>query len=58
LWQRRGRIGPGVVQRLERGSALRDLVQDVEQIAGRTRQAVEPGDHEHVALAERSDGLA
>src|SRR5262249_20115800 len=31
---RRGRIGPGITQRLEGGTGLADRVQDVEQVAG------------------------
>jgi hypothetical protein len=49
---RRGGIGPAVVQALERRTLVADLMQDVEQIAGRARQPIEPHDHERVAIIE------
>jgi hypothetical protein len=54
----RGRgVGPGVVERAELGSGLGDAVEDGEQITGRARQPVEPGDEEGVAVAERLEQL-
>src|SRR5262249_28780448 len=37
---RRGGIGPAVMQALERRALVADLMQDVEQIAGRARQPI------------------
>jgi hypothetical protein len=43
---------------LERRTLVADLMQDVEQIAGRARQPIEPHDHERVALIECRQRLA
>jgi hypothetical protein len=52
-----GGVGPGVVERAELGSGLGDAVEAGEQITGRARQPVEPGDEEGVAVAERFEQL-
>src|SRR5262245_40728747 len=41
---RRGRIRPGVMKRTEAGTGLADRIDDVEQVAGRAREAIEAGD--------------
>src|SRR5215510_3058410 len=46
---RRGRIRPGVMKRTEVGTGLADCIDDVEQVAGRAREAIEAGDDEHIA---------
>src|SRR5262249_52783876 len=38
---RRGGIRPGVMKRTEAGTGLADRIDDVEQVAGRAREAVE-----------------
>lgn len=46
----RGRcIGPCVMQRPEAGFPASDRRESVEQVAGRARQPIEPGHHQHVA---------
>jgi hypothetical protein len=51
------RISPGIVQRPEPSPLLGDPVDDVEEIACRADQTVEPGDEEHVIRPEGSDRL-
>jgi hypothetical protein len=46
---RRGRVRPGIAQRAEAGATLVDLVENVEQVPRRARQAIEASDHQHVA---------
>jgi hypothetical protein len=48
---RAGGVGPGLAQRAQPGPGLAQLLGDLEQVAGRARQAVEARDHDHVALA-------
>ena len=58
---RRGGVGPCVAKRTEAGLAVGDRGEDVQQVAGRARQAVEPRHHQHVAgveLVERAAALA
>src|SRR5262249_9384409 len=50
VW-RRG-VGPGILERAEASTALANLIEDVEQVARRTRQAIEPHDNEHVAILQ------
>src|SRR5262249_57293297 len=45
--RRRG-VRPGILERLEASAALADFVEHVEQIARRTRQPIEPHDHQHI----------
>src|SRR5215475_10950970 len=42
---RRGRIGPGITERLEGGTGFADRVEDVEQVAGAPGKPVEPRAH-------------
>ena len=44
-----GGVGPGVAQRPETGLLACDGRQGVQQVAGRSRQPVEPRNHQHVA---------
>src|SRR4051794_29323002 len=53
LW--RGRVGPGVANRAEGRTLAGDPVEDVEEIARRSSQAIEPRHHEHVAGVELGD---
>src|SRR5215469_548735 len=55
MW-RRG-VGPGVGHALEARASLADRVEDVQQIARRARQAIEPGDDQHIALLETLEDL-
>jgi hypothetical protein len=48
---RAGGVGPGLAQRAQAGAGLAQLLGDPQQVAGRAGQAVEAGDHGHVALA-------
>jgi len=50
-------VGPAIGQRLERGAGLADGMEDVEEIAGAARQAIEASDDHGVALAERLEQL-
>lgn len=52
---RGGGIGPRVGERPEAGAAFGDLLEDVQQVAGRARQAVEACHHQHVAGGEAAD---
>src|SRR5262245_29915719 len=54
---RRGSIGPSILEALETNPALAELVEHVEQVPGRARQAVEAGDHEDVAGLESANHL-
>ena len=54
---RRGAIGPSVRQGLEAGACLGDRIDDVEQVARRARQSIEPRHHQHVARAEAANHL-
>ena len=47
------RVRPGVAQRPEPRTLLSDGIQDVEKVTGRSSQAIEPSDHENVALIQR-----
>src|SRR4051794_5280680 len=49
---RRCRVSPGISKGFEAGSLFRNRAQQVEQIAGRPRQTIEPGDSQYVALHE------
>jgi hypothetical protein len=51
------RVGPRLGQRFERGPGLLHVMHDVQQIARRARQAVNPRDQQHVALVESGEGL-
>src|SRR5262245_44175190 len=51
---RRGGIRPGVMKRTEAGTGLADRIDDVEQVAGRAREAIEAGDDEHIIPAGES----
>src|SRR5258706_12510790 len=42
-------VGPGVLEALKPGTPLGERRNDVEQVSGRARQPVEPGDKQHVA---------
>lgn len=56
-----GGISPGIAQGPESGLAAGDGRQGVEKIAGRARQPVQPGHHQHVAgrqVIERAPELA
>jgi hypothetical protein len=46
---RRCRVERWIIQHLEAGTGLADLMRDVEQVAGRARQAIELRDDHHVA---------
>src|SRR5262249_12314851 len=46
---RRGGIRPGVMKRTEASTGLADRIDDVEQVAGRAREAIEAGDDKHIA---------
>ena len=48
-------IGPRVGERPEAGTVLGDLLENVEQVAGRARQAVEAGHYQHVAGDQAAD---
>jgi hypothetical protein len=48
---RAGGVGPGLAQRAKAGSSGTKQLGDLEEIAGRARQAVEPVHHDHVVLA-------
>lgn len=52
---RRVGVGPRLGQRLERGTPRLDVMYNIEQIARRPRQAVDPDHREHVAPVKRSD---
>ena len=52
--RRRG-IGPSIGERLEGRARLGDGVHDIEQITGRSSEAIEPRYDHHVASAERLD---
>jgi hypothetical protein len=47
---RRGRVGPGLGQRAQAGAALLQQLGDLQQVAGRAGEAVEPGHDDDVAL--------
>lgn len=49
---RRGRVSPGLGERAQSRSRLVQPLGDVEQVARRSRQAIEPGDHDHVVVAQ------
>src|SRR5215472_4875479 len=49
--RRRG-VGPGLAQRSELRAGLGDAVEDVQEIARRSRQPVKPGDDYRVALTD------
>src|SRR5262249_37524516 len=57
LAMRRRGVGPGVLQRTEAGSSLGQLVEHIEQIAGRARQTIKAGDDEDITGLEPADGL-
>jgi len=50
-------IGPSIVQALEARIAIRDLLERVEQIPRRARQAIQSRDDKHVAGLEPTDCL-
>src|SRR4051794_20073937 len=54
---RRGRIGPGVIQRSETSAALDNRCQHVQQVAGGSGEPIEPGDDKHVAFAQHVDSV-
>jgi acyl-CoA synthetase (AMP-forming)/AMP-acid ligase II len=49
------RIGPGIPQGFESGALVGNGTQQIEQISGRPRQAIETGDHQYIILAETGD---
>jgi hypothetical protein len=46
------RVSPGVSERFEAGSLFGNCTQEIEEIAGRPRQAIKPGDNQYIALRE------
>ena len=50
------RIGPCVGKALEARALVRNLCQDVEQVAGRAREPVEPRDEQHVPRLKDRQG--
>src|SRR5262245_15992057 len=54
--RRRG-AGPCVPERTKAGTALADLVEHVQQVLGRPRQAIEAHDYQHVALFKPANQL-
>src|SRR5260370_592075 len=53
--RRRRRVGPGIAERAKAGTLAGDRVKDVEQVARRSSETVEPGHREHVAGDELID---
>jgi hypothetical protein len=51
-------IRPSIFQRLEADAFLTQRVQDVEQIAGRSRQSVEADNHKRIAVFQPFQELA
>ena len=51
-------VGPAIGQRFETGSSLGDGVEDVEQVAGRAGQTIQPRYDQYVALVEPFEQLA
>jgi hypothetical protein len=47
-----GGVGPCLLQRLERRAGIGNLMDDVEQVAGRPCQPVQPGDNQNIAFAQ------
>src|SRR5262249_6339012 len=52
-----GSVSPRILERTKASAALADLIEDIEQVAGRSRQAIEPHDREHVAVLEPANHL-
>src|SRR5712671_4009804 len=50
-------VRPAILERTEAGAPLRQLVEQVEQVPGRTRQPIKTGDDQHVALLKPADRL-
>ena len=48
--RRRGRIGPGLGERTQAGASILKLFGDFKEITRRAGQAIEPGDHDDVAV--------
>jgi len=46
------RIRPGVRQRSETRTLFRDLVQNVQEITGRSGQPIQAGDEHHIIVVE------
>jgi hypothetical protein len=55
--RRRG-VGPGVPQRFETGALVGNGAQQIKQVTGRPRQAIQAGDHQHIILTETGDRRA
>jgi hypothetical protein len=52
--RRRG-VAPTIIERTEASAGLLHSFQDIQQVAGRARQAVQPGHHRHVPRLEPLD---
>ena len=55
MW--RGGVGPSIGERSEPSTGLRYAVEDVEQVPGASRQAVQAGHQQNVASRKGSDRL-
>src|SRR5262245_46942768 len=55
---RRSGVRPRVLKRTEAGAALADLVEHVEKVPGRARQAVETGDDQNIPKFQPADCLS
>ena len=49
---RRGRVGPGLAQRAQAGAGVAQQLGDLQEVAGRAGEAVEPGHDDDVALPD------